>query len=773
MKFVNNSYVNDIRTLLDTLIDQKINSTEFINSEKIIEGLSSAVDRLKNRTAGHILLSISHEKQTAIILINKIESSYKQYSIDRWIKEESIPKVLDITVHEESDEDIYSYLEKNKLYGASLSEEERKTMLIKESLTGYSINKKQFEDISKFIRSTSCTVTTENIEFYDKNIMNIFNTIRETKETTLKSLGTIVKNFCDKLNCDKLNISLTTDLDYRTYYIGKIDEIKEINNKRLTRFVIFKKDIDNSVIINVVFSKHDIVISKNATTTYYDMNVHKYNNCIIGNVNNFDLNTLERIPYNFLDKGRYFVVIQKGNQWNIIVSEDPRIDSNNSETFINDISEYVTTACRERLSLLGTHIKDGSKNYHLVDYLKHETDKEKLQAGLKAIKKMVDEYYYIDKKKQSIGQDVMISDNIKFNHKIGKISYNDFSISIDDEIIKQDTFRNFEDYLLKFYRNEMTEEEIINNVLDCLFKSVKYRISMYRQNLDMNIVINNKVVVKLEQKLSTNKNKLTYLNGSRFNMNEIIVILKEMTCYREQSDADNFIKMLGKIGLSTYIGVTTGYEIKNGDSSRIYKFRKEKGRSKYTLILDTIDLPITGKKTISMLYSDFIKENPLSYLKLNQCIFESTSNSLDYLKYKFLIDASYTAFKNKSKEFLEKKMKDIGATHVEYLNKKSHKILDAILVKGTSGNEYVIAYNSKDSFVFMNPDINDGTYSDGKYICMVDQSNIKSNIGYDTVISKMLAVKNDSVISEQIYNLKDQLDIQGDDEDDKDRENDN
>ena len=93
---------------------------------------------------------------------------------------------------------------------------------------------------------------------------------------------------------------------------------------------------------------------------------------------------------------------------------------------------------------------------------------------------------------------------------------------------------------------------------------------------------------------------------------------------------------------------------------------------------------------------------------------------------------------------------------------------------GLSGNRYIVAYDKINSYVFMNAELvttedvaifkeEKEIYKEGKYICMVDQSNIKSNFGYDTVIAKLLALKNDSIIAESIYNLEEEL--QGDNND--------
>jgi hypothetical protein len=139
-------------------------------------------------------------------------------------------------------------------------------------------------------------------------------------------------------------------------------------------------------------------------------------------------------------------------------------------------------------------------------------------------------------------------------------------------------------------------------------------------------------------------------------------------------------------------------------------------------------------------------------------IMKSLTGSLEYAKYKFLIDSTYKAFQQNSVDFLTKKVTDIGGKFCKYYNAKNHKILDAIEIIGTTGIKYVIAYDTTSSWVFLNPETREeNTYQEGKYVCMIDQSNIKSNIGYDTVIAKMMALKNDSVIASKIYNLEEEI----------------
>jgi hypothetical protein len=344
-------------------------------------------------------------------------------------------------------------------------------------------------------------------------------------------------------------------------------------------------------------------------------------------------------------------------------------------------------------------------------------------------------------------------------------------------------FEEFNQKLIMYYRdNTRSEQEILDELISNTFKYLASRLeSKQIESIDIPININGTISLKITGKPSVRRKKtedetegkvlsvgrMYYINDQRFNKNELVIVLKEMICYRDQKQADKFIENVGKLGLSVYIGITTGYEVnfstrrdEESNINRIFKFKKLTGRSSYQLLLDNTSIPIKGKKLIGLLYEKFIGENPPNFLsKIPTIIHESCQSSLEYLKYKILIDSTYDKYKTNAKEFLNKKVTDLGASHVKYNNQRSRKIMDAIYVTGASGRHYVIAYDFKDSFVFMDPVVDSGenTFKDGKYICMIDQSNIKSNISFDTVVSKLMALKNDSSIAHTIYNLQDEL----------------
>jgi hypothetical protein len=116
-----------------------------------------------------------------------------------------------------------------------------------------------------------------------------------------------------------------------------------------------------------------------------------------------------------------------------------------------------------------------------------------------------------------------------------------------------------------------------------------------------------------------------------------------------------FLKTIGKIGLSTYIAMTTGYETTLFGKQKIFRFRKEQGRSKYKLILGDAAISITGKKLISLLYSKFIGEdiNDIPVLK-NVGISACPANAPVYVKKYTNLDLTKNGGQGVFREFVEK-----------------------------------------------------------------------------------------------------------------------
>jgi len=765
------------RELLDYLLNYKLDATSVQNSEVAIKTVCEVIDSLKTKTTGHELVSVTNSASTLLHLINKADARWNPYTVMTWKKIEKIEKGIESKRYDSSEEDILNWAEETTRQYREKSDEfnadsdDLLDYIIGESLTGYCISKKKFTDQCEFM-STNGRVRELNLSAQAPGstamlLKPINDHIIAEKAKRRLEIREVISNFAQKLDCDKLSLRVVhCCIRDVPIYVGKITKVLQDNNVRTYQVKIIEfNDADQA-------KEYTIISNAKAGVTGDYLKLNNLSDLWIAetrpsNYEDAKVTNFGRIPYNHVDEGRILISVPRsGGSYDIIFGPDPRIDKEPEEHLKTVLSKYVDVLTKNLTKLTGTTISSGkiSMNYDSFEssVSKESQDVKPLQIRLKALKKMVDEYKYIVQKQKSVGTDVNISDKVKYNHTEGKVSYNDFSIAIDDEMLKQRLFQTFESYLVTYYRGETTEETILNDILDKIFQELKTRVNSYTQeNATINIRLNDKILVQLDIKTTKNKAKLLYLNNQRFNKNEVVTVLREITCYRSQEEANRFITNIGKLGLSVYIGMTSGYETTLDGSKKLFRFKKLKGRSNYVLVLDTVEIPIKGKELINTLFAKFIGD-PIPYYetKIPKIVFESVESTADYVKYRFLIDSAYESFKERSETFLKKKVADVQGEFVKYWNVKNRKYMSAITILGMSGHRYVIAYDNKDSYVFLDPELKQGekgVYENGKYVCMIDQSNIKSNIGFDTVISKLLALKNDSVIAGTIYNLEEEL----------------
>lgn len=770
-----------LQELLDTLLNYKLNTETVSNCEAAITEICTTVDSLKDKESGYRLLSITNDKNSLLhLVLKRAGTSWPRYKTYTWTIDEKIEKGISAKIHDSGDDDLASWMDgvivatKGKTDKFPYDSDDLIEYLVAESFSGYVISKKKFQDQCTFLESAGKVTPRNRTTASEGSLLKELEAISDwvltkTNEKRNEVRSTII-DFAENLDCEKLslNISHSCIAANRGIGVGKITKVIQNNNTRTYKLIVMNfipgntEALELTLIPSVtagvpgnslsISSLGNIWISETRPSTYSEI---------------YALDNFGRLPYNFIDEGRILVGIPRINgSYDIIIGGDPRTDKEATAKLLDILDKYIDTLVRGLTKLYGTKIIDVN-NTILYEGFETSVTKEfagtkPLQLKLKALKKMVEEFQYIVKKQASVGSNVEISDKITYNHSNGRISYTDFSIAVSDELLKSRLHQTFETYLVSYYRNETTEEEILTSILDKIFEELKSRINSYSQeNTLIKIVLNDKINIDLEIRTSKTKSRLLYLNGQRFNRNEVLTVLREITCYRSQEEVDRFISNIGKLGLSVYIGITSGYEATIDGSKRLFRFKKQKGRSNYAMQLDSIEIPIKGKELINALFAKFVGENiPDFNRKVQKTIFESVASSLDYAKYKFLIDSTYESFKTRSQAFLNKKVDDVNGEHCKYYNAKGRRTMLAVTLLGMSGHRYIIAYDNKDSYVFIDPELKPdekGVYQNGKYICMIDQSNIKSNIGYDTVISKLLALKNDSVIAGTIYNLEEEL----------------
>ena len=770
-------YINGDKSLFDDLVCGDLTPSEFKNNSKIIEEFSKTIDTISKMETGYCLLTIDIKNKRHIQLIVLQPEMYNKYKIYSTFKTTPMENPMSYKVHEINEEtDFMTILKdiKTKLpYG--INESTIVDMMITDTLDGYKLNTNKLNPVIELNKGLFNKTYSTKQELKDngfEDILDLHNNIQNIITNEKMKVTDKLTKYINSLKCEELKYSIAlnnilTAEEYsnhtRSPYcnICVIDDVQQLDNMRYFKYTSYtfnstrtkelSCDVERDTTYRIINGSGSRVHNLQNENTHYYTNSSSYNT-------NWGINGL---PYNFIDKGRTLIAL--GNNTNLrylAVSNDPRIDENYIESLLTGLRNMISKKIKEKIGCnnITIPIEFKNKNEKRVMSLNNITRSNdvELQKFMQSLKILTDEYKYVIKREKSQGSNVKITDNIIYDHLNSKIIYNDFNIKIDDEQIKNDIYTRASGQALKFYRNEVTEETIINNITSDIFTMLKLRVEGWgATGFPINLTLNDAVNISIDRRGSNN---FTYINNQRFNKIEVIPIIKEMTCYRDQETADKFLKNIGKLGLSVYIGITTGYELHN----RIYRFKKNKGRSKYTLVIDDVEIELKGKTILNELYAVSTGKSWKNISGIDDKIFKATLTGYDYVKYKFLIDSSYKVFLEKSKNFLNSKIEEIGGTRVKYYDRTRRKILEGIHVTGQSGKNYIVAYNSKESFVFMDPSLDKSDedikeYSGGTYICMIDQSSIKSNIGYDTVISKIMSLKNDSVISSKIYNLEDEL----------------
>jgi len=764
--------------LFDKLVCGSLSPDEFKNNAVIIENFSNTVDQIRKMGSGYALITVDIRTTRNIIIVSKDDSaSYYMYRIYSATKTIPIESPVSFKVHElREDIDLRALLTRtSELLPYTIGEKEILDTLVTDTLDGYRINQHKIDPIVDMIAKNNSQEFSNRSEFATYNaedILELYDSLYETVSTAKNKLRQKLNKFIDGLKCPELHgeiviggISNAAEMSSASRQnicqIFKINDVKEIGGQRFASITSYLFYTTRTKIISC-----DVETTINRykpTSSGYSLTVSN-GKCYTASYNGYSTSWVkDNLGYNYVDKGRILIGVgYMGKMNTLLVGNDPRIDSEYKEHLSEEIAELVDNSIKENIGvgqykIVDTKNKDAVTDMNLLRITKK--DFMSTQHFMQSIKMLTDEYKYVVKRQKAEGSDVKITDNIIYNHTEAKLIYNDFSLKVDDEQIRSDIYTRCSELSVAFYRGTKTEQDIIDELLKEIFSKLTRRIEgWYSGAFPIHMVFNNVVDINITRE---GKNNFTYINEQRFNKNEIVPIIKEITCYRDQETANKFIETISKLGLSVYMGITSGYEL----NSRIYRFKKNKGRSNFTLVIDDVEIDISGKAIVNTLYEMSTGRTWTNIKQLDERIFKAAKSGYDYVKYKFLIDSSYKVFMEKSKQFLKEKIEQIGGTEVIYIDGARRKELAGIKITGLSGKTYIVAYDTKESFVFMNPTdtgIVRGTpeqavYEKGNYICMIDQSSIKSNIGYDTVISKIMSLKNDSIVASRIYNLEEEL----------------
>lgn len=773
MKSFYTSGNNSDKDLYDKLFFSELGLSEITNNDEVMIQLTEKLEKITQMSVGYNLFTIDIKTQHNIILICKSQSYGANFNFCYIIKEDkNIDTGTSFTLDEEKEIDLYDFIRK-QASETVLDEMDIVSLIITKTMLGYRINRSfaldHVETLKNYKSESVIGAIPKNIENLHGNIRksiinskneirNKFNDLKEQYELPFTS--SIDLN--DSIITTRSDLGSTNVYSYRhPIVVAKIDKVINVNNKRYAPITMYDgfegKKLCSAYRIG------------ESSKLYYKSD--KARVIQLSNMSHLT-SVFAAIDYNYIDTNRYIAILGDGYYYKyLVVFEDPMVKELTIDDIYAEIDNIVDKIVKDRIDTAKCELKinaEGSSSkiinlqlskYGPGSYYMSYKDMQK------AMKSMYNEYNYVIKKNKSEGSDVKITDNLTYYHSNGKLEYSDFSIELSIESVKAKMNEAAKNYMLQYFRKEITEEKIIADLTSMIYSSIDSYLLSTNVSNTFTITFNNNVVVNVD--VNKGDAHFTYINNNRVNKNEISSILTEISCYSSQEAADKFIANICKKGLSVFIGLSSGYFYGN----KFYKFKTSEKSGEYIMNIDNIDINVKGKKLFNTLFSIAFKNEREHKTRINNNdyinnhVFNSVSTKFDYIKYKIMIDKSYQLFINKSKDFLDKKVNDTASEHVKYIDVNQNKVYQGVKVVGSSGKTYVIAYDLKESYVFMNPTIDTTNvvddelpiYTGGTYICMIDQSKMKATVGYDTVVSKLLSLKHDSVIASTIYNLEDEL----------------
>jgi len=759
----NTFFARDTKEIIDSLLIKHIGLDEVKNNLNAIEKMSEVLIKLEQVPFGSAIIELTMSSSKRIVMIAKSPSMHPAYIIvNKVIAGVDDPFSVDVKYFD-ANVDIAEQVREIHNNSRFMSLDNMFEYGLVDTLDGYRFNINKIKNVEKQLKEindchgliTSHDIIIENNDIHiedniiEDDIRELVKTYISTYNNVSESITNKVKKFETVLKCEKLENAVAFNEISNLCASGsetsfsKVEKVVNIGNSRHALIKSYEFSKGRAYSTNgglVTIKKSYVVFNPDAKSlqrmgnSYFSSGFRYYN-------------IQYSLPYNYVDEGR--LVVSPGGSYSAsggMIGPDPKVDPEHLAHLKEDFSNLIKTVLEGNISTRNSLINDPQLTtiYGIrpSDYAKESS--LPLNGYLNFLKSMVDDYKFIIMKQKADGENIRVTENITYDHANSRLSYKDFSVQFDnDEMMKDRMYKLASTFQRDYIKSNESEEKILDNMMCTIFTNIRSRI-FSPMNFSFNVILNNDVTVIVKKEGS-----FTYLNDIRFNKNEVVDLLSEITCYRNQVTASNFIASVGKVGLSVYMGITTGYRVEE----RLYRFKKV-GRGKYNLIIDDVQINITGKKLLNELYNGrriMIRKKEIDKLVYN------ASSPMEYIKYKLIIDDSYRIFMEKSKEYLNEKIAETGSQKIIYHDAHLKKRMDGVLLTGTSGNTYVIAYDLNESLVYMNPIAHDNHYIDGKYICMVDQSSIKSTIGYDSVISKILALKNDSIISSKIYNLDEEL----------------
>ena len=302
-----------------------------------------------------------------------------------------------------------------------------------------------------------------------------------------------------------------------------------------------------------------------------------------------------------------------------------------------------------------------------------------------------------------------------------------------------------------FTSNDMTAEEMDLETVVSRINSLimhKYDDRIYHQSIEetpdrkkeceFNVHYND-LNIHFDFALTSNMSVIMKINGNRVGMDNVKQLLSRAPCFPTQKEYDTFIENIADIPFVAHDLLNEGYiPNQNGrGSGSPFRFRfKREGRSwfvKKNEVPEWVAIPGGFRSWLSM--------------SVDTYNFTDTIKKFAE-KLKITSETAVTIFKTARAEYAisEKRAKELLENAVKSLGKRAQITDDNVRVQGTSGEWYHVG--KEDLKVYHEENRTGGT----TYVCIVDSGAQVNKT--DRLVSRILALANDIVASEQITTLK-------------------
>ena len=289
-----------------------------------------------------------------------------------------------------------------------------------------------------------------------------------------------------------------------------------------------------------------------------------------------------------------------------------------------------------------------------------------------------------------------------------------------------------------------------------------------------NFTINN---IPISVALSTT-NTRRRVNGHLINNDELLRVIRRATCYTDAGLYDKFLRQIERASLRVHDALANGVPLKIFAFDRYSDYQREVTNKhpkiffvyeegKYFLWLDkakTTKVPLRrfvglldALKTLNVQTNNgYVSDNSgfprrntdWCQWKLRHILREHAQDAkgavlVTEAQLKPLVDWLLEArveAEKRSQELLASVVKETGARQVQF------KGLEAYEINGNSGRTYAV---EKESFKVWDAKTND-------YVCIVDGRG-EQGVGYDALVARLLALRNDTFVVDRIGTLKEPI----------------